>query len=199
MSIWGFRGRPGTPLGLGTASQTCYPRSAGSRRAEQGNEQPSHHFQPQTGKAGPCSRACSWQPGARGPAATSSRGGDVCASGHVCAAGARGAGGALHRAAPGWASAGWGRDPGRDPERSLGPAGRRRRAGCGGDHNLFRGNETVTVGRGSISQACPLSLTIFLVPGPTRTACSFTATVKAGSCQSSARAHTRGKTFSLKK
>lgn len=92
----------------------------------------------------------------------------------------------------GWASAGSGRDPGGDPKRSLGPAGRRWRAGCGGDHNLFRGNETVTVGRGSISQACPPSLTIVLVPGPTRTACSFTATVKAGRCQNSARAHTRG-------
>lgn len=31
----------------------------------------------------------------------------------------------------GWACAGSGRDPGGDPERSLGPAGRRRRAGCG--------------------------------------------------------------------
>lgn len=30
-------------------------------------------------KAGPCRRVCSWQPGARGPAATSPRGGDVCA------------------------------------------------------------------------------------------------------------------------
>lgn len=185
------------PAGLGAAFQTCSPRSAGSRRA--GERAAESSFPASDWKAGPCSRACSWQPGARGPAATSSRGGDVCAPGaraatepRLCRRGARPG----RRPAPsgpgGWASAGSGRDPGGDPKRSLGPAGRRWRAGCGGDPNLFRGNETVTVGRGSISQACPPSLTSLLVPGPTRTACALTATVKAGWCQHSARAHTRG-------
>ena len=93
----------------------------------------------------------------------------------------------------GWASAGSGRDPGRglrgNPERSLGPAGRRRRAGEKIICSVVR--RTVTAGRGSISQACLLALTIFLVPGPTRTVCSFIATVKAWPVPAQrARAHT---------
>lgn len=91
-------------------------------------------------KAGPRRRVCSWQPGARGPAATSSRGGEVCAPGaraatepRRCRRRARSGGG--RAAALGGTPAGGG------PARALGPAGRRRRAGCGGADNLFRGNE----------------------------------------------------------
>lgn len=134
--------------------------------------------------------------GARGPAATSSWGGEVCApdapppASHVCVAGRRGPGSAPHRAAPGWASGSTGRDPaGRDPQRSLGPAGRLRGAGVRETIICSVVMKTATVGRGSISQARLLTLTIFLVPGPTRTVWSFIATVKAGSCQNSARAH----------
>lgn len=162
-------------------------------------------------KAGRCSRVCSWQPGARAPR-PHHPGAGMCAlpapalpPSHVCAAGARGPGGARHRAAPGVGerAPALGGTLAGDPERSLGPAGRRRRAGAAGETIICSVvMRTVTVGRGSISQACLLSLTIFLVPGPTRTVCSFIATVKAGSCQNSARAHTHtdtpGKTF-LKK
>lgn len=80
--------------------------------------------------------------------------------------------------------------PKRDPQRSLGPAGRLRRAGVRETIICSVVMKTATVGCGSISQACLLSLTIFLVPRPTRTVCSFIATVEAGSCQNSARAHT---------
>lgn len=80
---------------------------------------------------------------------------------------------------------------GGDPERSLGPAGRRRRAGCGGDANLFRGNEN---GDCWPRIHCTGPPSDRWSPAPTRTGCSFIATVKGGSCQSSARAHahTRG-------
>lgn len=77
------------------------------------------------------------------------------------------------------------------PERSLGPAGRRWRAGCGGDANLFRGNEN---GDCWPRIHCTGPPSDRWSPAPTRTGCSFIATVKGGSCQSSARAHahTRG-------
>lgn len=79
----------------------------------------------------------------------------------------------------------------RTPERSLGPAGRRWRAGCGGDANLFRGNEN---GDCWPRIHCTGPPSDRWSPAPTRTGCSFIATVKGGSCQSSARAHahTRG-------
>lgn len=130
---------------LGAAVQTRHPRSAGSGRA--GREPRSHRFQPQPGKAGRCSRVCSWQPGARAPR-PHHPGAGMCAlrATSVPPGARRGRRPAPSRPGGRGARAGWGRDPGRDPERSLGPAGRRRRAGCGGDHNLFRGNETVTVG-----------------------------------------------------
>lgn len=95
VSLWELRAQArGRPPGRWTAFQTCYPRSAGSRR--DGERAAESSFPASAWKAGPCSRVCSWQPGARGPAATSSRGGDVCAPGaraatepRLCRRGAR--------------------------------------------------------------------------------------------------------------
>lgn len=160
-AVWALRGRPGRPPGWGAPLRpvTSVPRALSEPR----REQQSHHFQPGPGKL---DRAAARALGSRrsGPRGHIILGRGCVRSGRprrhraTSVPPGRAAGEAPCPEPPrGWASAGSGRDPGGDPARSLGPAGRRRRAGCGGDHNLFRGNETATVGRGSISQACPLS------------------------------------------
>lgn len=138
VSVWGLRGRSrdahpagGPPFRLATR----VPRVPG----EPGSEQPSHHFQPQTGKL---DRAAACALGSRAPRAPRPHhpGAGMCAlrapappPSHVCAARARGPGGALHRAAPGGGRAqALGGTLAGHPERSLGPAGRRRRAGVRG-------------------------------------------------------------------
>lgn len=219
MSLWRRRAQArGRAPGRRTAFQTCYPRCAGPRRA--GERAAESSFPAPAWKAGPCSRVCSWQPDARGPAATSSRGGDVCAPGaraatepRLCRRGARPARRPTpsrppHPYPPHPTTPGSGRAPAlggtlagapRAVSRTRGtpPAG----GGAGETIICSVVMRRATAGRGSSSQACPLSRTLSLVPGPARTVRSCTATVKAGSCQRRARAHTRthrGETFSKK-
>lgn len=195
MSVWGFRGRAWAPDSLPDMLPTFRGFPASRERAAESS------FPASDWKAGPCS-ACALgsrapraprphHPGAGGALRT-----PAPPPSHVCAAGAHGPGGAQPLAAR-WASADPGRDPGGHPERSLGPAGRRRRAGCGGEDNLFRGNEHGDCWPWIHFTGLPSLPDDLLVAGPSRTVCSFIATVKAGSCQHSARAHThtRGKTF----
>lgn len=127
--VWGVRGRA---AGLGTAFQTCHPRTrqaGASRRVILSSLTLESWTAPPrvllaAGRPGPCGHiipgrgyARSGRP-RRHPATSVPPG-------------------RASREAPcpeppwGWACAGSGRDPGGDPERSLGPAGRRRRAGCG--------------------------------------------------------------------
>ena len=133
MSVWGLRGRgPGTPAWAADSLADLLP--AFRERAAESS------FPASDWKAGRCSRVCSWQPGARGPAATSSRGGDVCAPDARAATEPRlcRRRGARPGRRPAPSRPGGGPEPSLGgtlagaPDRSLGPAGRRGRAGVRG-------------------------------------------------------------------
>lgn len=136
----GASGPVGDPRRLRTAFQSCYLSSASPRRA--GSEQPSHPFQPGLEKLDPAAACAFLAVGRPGPRPHHPGAGMCARATSVPPARARGAGGALPRAAPGVGERRLGAGPWPGPRavsrtRGTPPAG-----GCGGDHNLFRGNET---------------------------------------------------------